>query len=72
MEVDQEHAAAGHIVQQPVARPLCAVARQRLKRHLQQDMLMLRTTIHSANQCPLHALCAPSRASAWTVTCGRT
>ena len=64
MEVNQEHAAARHIVQQPVARPLCAVACQRLNRHLQQDMSMLRATIHSANQCPSHALCAPSRASA--------
>ena len=41
MEVDQEHAAAGHIVQQPVARPLRAIPCQRLDRHLQQDITAL-------------------------------
>ena len=42
MKVDQEHAAACHIVQQPVAHPLRAVARQRLDRHLQQDVTALK------------------------------
>ena len=69
MEVDQEHAAACHVVQQPVARPLRRVARQRLNRHLRQDIMALRTTMSSS---PSHALCALSRASAWTVTCSRT